>query len=104
MAEPIDQRIWRGVYSGLALAATDDLPLAADIALRDHVAFSAFGLARDIVIAEPRELTGGQQEYVGLTSGVAVIQREGLRPDRPLNALVDSFRQIWEMIDGQWWR
>jgi hypothetical protein len=98
-------RIFRGVYSGFALAMSeaseglnfDDLPSS------DELAGVASGVARKLIAADPREvMPDSQQEFLAMIVSLALLEHSGQADELSPESLAPTISALWSTIGGRW--
>jgi len=105
MAEVDSVRVFRGIYSGFALAMSEveggiqfeQLPSS------DEIANSAFELARKVILADERDaVPGAQQEFTSMAIALAVLEHGGVSEGLSGEAVSESLGGLWRLIGNGW--
>jgi hypothetical protein len=98
-------RVFRGVYSGFALAMSeaseglnfDELPSS------DELAGVASNLARKLIAGDPREvMPDAQQEFLAMIVSLALLEHSGQANELSPEALEPTVNALWTAIGGRW--
>jgi hypothetical protein len=105
MAEVDSVRVFRGIYSGFALAMSeveagiqfDQLPSS------DEIANTAYELCREIITRDPRQrVPGAQQEFTSMAVALAVLEHGGVTDGLSWRSVSDSLDGLWRLIGRAW--
>jgi hypothetical protein len=105
MAEVDSVRVFRGIYSGFALAMSeaeagiqfDKLPSS------DEIANCAYELCYEIITQDPRPVVpGAQQELTSMAVALAVLERGGVSDGLTAASVSASLDGLWRLIGRTW--
>ena len=105
MASVDSIRVYRGVYSGFALAMSeaaeglhfDELPSS------DELAGNASLLAREFIESDQREtMPSAQQEFTAMLVCLALIEHQGRVADLTPPALKKALDGLWRLLGDRW--
>jgi hypothetical protein len=106
MAEVDSIRVFRGIYSGLALAMSEteeSLDFAA-LPSSDDIAHNAFQLAGQVIGNDERPaMRGARQELIGMAAVLAVLEHGGGRSGLSVEDLDDALTALARVIGWAEW-
>jgi hypothetical protein len=98
-------RVFRGIYSGFALAMSeateglnfDELPSSDELANRAH------DLTSQIIQADDRgEVPAAQQEVTAMLVTLAILEHQGKTDELTAAAVGPALDGLWKVVGGNW--